>query len=67
VFGNDRAFFLGILRFDVNPPLVQAVQHVISGPEGNEFVAFTLLSMSLYLVEDCLRLLRLRRNRGFRF
>lgn len=45
------------LRFDLNPPSVQAVQHVTSGTEGNASVAFTLLSLPLYLVEDGLRLL----------
>ena len=45
------------MRFDVNPPSLQDVQHVTSGPDGNQTVVFTLFSLPLYLVEECLRLI----------
>ncbi len=44
------------IRFDSNPPSLQEVQHITSSPQGTQPVTFTLLSLPLYLVEECLRL-----------
>ncbi len=42
------------LRFDTNPPLLQPVSHTRS--HGEEVIAFTLLSLPLYMVEQTSRL-----------
>ncbi len=49
------------IRFDLNPPSLQDVQHVTSGRDGNQSVSFTLLSLPVYMVEECLRLVDLLR------
>lgn len=51
-----RGFSLA-LRFDANPPSLQEVHHVTSDSSGTYPVTFTLLSLPLYMVEDCLRIL----------
>ncbi|MCP4403149.1 MAG: DUF4143 domain-containing protein, partial [bacterium] len=47
------------VRFDANPPSLQEVQHMTSGLHGTQPVAFTLLSLPLYMVEECIRLIEL--------
>lgn len=49
------------LRFDLNLPTLQQIQHIASTAEGNQTVTFTLLSLPLYMVEECLRLIDLVR------
>ncbi len=44
------------IRFDTNPPSLQEVRHATSSPQGTRPVIFSLLSLPLYLVEECLRL-----------
>ena len=53
-------FFKGVdvaVRFDLNLPAMQKVKHVIRTAEGNRTVAYTLMSLPLYLVEELPRLL----------
>ena len=45
------------VRFDLNLPAVQDVEHVIRTKEGNRPVAFKLISLPLYLVEELPRIL----------
>jgi len=45
------------VRFDLNLPAVQDVEHVIRTKEGNRLVAFKLISLPLYLVEELPRIL----------
>jgi uncharacterized protein len=45
------------LRFDANPPSLQKVHHVTSDSHGIQPATFMLLSLPLYMVEDCARLI----------
>ena len=45
------------VRFDLNPPSVQTVRHVIRNREGNRTVEYVLMSLPLYLVEELPRIL----------
>ncbi len=51
------------LRFDLNRPSWQYIRHITSGPTGKQTVAFNLLSLPLYLVEECIRFIELARER----
>jgi predicted AAA+ superfamily ATPase len=51
------------VRFDLNPPSVQKVKHVIRTREGNRAVEYKLVSLPLYLVEELPRILDSLRHR----
>ena len=44
------------IRFDLNPPSLQNLEYKTSSAGGSRPVAFRLLSLPLYMVEECLRL-----------
>lgn len=44
------------IRFDLNKPSLQKVEHTVRTKEGNRQVSFQLLSLPLYLVEELSRL-----------
>ncbi len=51
------------VRFDLNPPGVQTVQHTVATADGNRTITFKLLSLPLYLVEALPELIdRMRRE-----
>jgi hypothetical protein len=45
------------IRFDLNAPSVQQVEHTIRTATGNQQVSFTLLSLPLYGVQELERIL----------
>jgi uncharacterized protein len=45
------------LRFDLNPPSVQTVSHMAQTPNGASSISFKLLSLPLYMIGQCKRLL----------
>ncbi len=52
------------VRFDLNPPSVQNIKHVIRTRDGNRPVAFKLISLPLYMVEELSRILNDLRRPG---
>jgi len=40
------------IRFDLNPPGLQKISHLVNIPTGSQPVTFTLLSLPLYMVEE---------------
>jgi len=46
------------IRFDLNAPSVQQVEHTIRTATGNQQVSFTLLSLPLYGVQELERIMR---------
>jgi hypothetical protein len=49
------------VRFDLNMPSLQSVQHTASKEKGSKSVAFNLLSLPLYMVEELPRIVNLIR------
>jgi hypothetical protein len=45
------------VRFDLNPPSLQKIQHTTVTKTGKQMVSFDLLSLPLYMVEEMPRLL----------
>lgn len=45
------------VRFDLNPPDIQNVRHAARTQDGSQPVAYTLLSLPLYMVEELQRIL----------
>jgi hypothetical protein len=45
------------VRFDLNMPGLQDVEHVAASKRGNKTAAFRLLSLPLYMVEELPRLI----------
>ncbi|MDD5672688.1 MAG: AAA family ATPase [Chitinivibrionales bacterium] len=41
------------VRFDMNPPSMQSVKHTVVTPKGNKDISFVLMSLPLYMVEQC--------------
>jgi hypothetical protein len=52
------------VRFDLNPPSVQNIKYVIRTRDGNRPVAFKLISLPLYMVEELSRILNDLRRSG---
>lgn len=46
------------VRFDLNPPSMQEVKQIVITPKGQKSIAYTLLSLPLYFVEQFGRLCR---------
>ncbi|KPA10502.1 hypothetical protein MHK_009310, partial [Candidatus Magnetomorum sp. HK-1] len=45
------------VRFDLNQPTLQKIQHTAVTKSGKKMVSFDLLSLPLYMVEELPRLL----------
>jgi len=50
------------IRFDLNMPSLQNVRHTAATRNGNKAVAFRLLSLPLYMVEELPRIIDWLRN-----
>ena len=52
---------LGV-RFDLNPPSIQKINHSLRQAEATSYITFDLISLPLYMVGQLARILNLYRN-----
>ena len=52
------------VRFDLNPPSIQQLEHAARTSDGSQLVSYTLLSLPLYLIEELPRLVDDLRQSG---